>query len=184
MARPTGACAKGVNRWQKYSRSRVHRNVRLALALPMKNAPSHRCSTPVSRANSPAAPFETGFVRQGLKVGLELEQELGFNPLQVGFIAATDSHNSNPGDVEEWDFRGCCGHHHLPGVRRLSDDDRVINPTNPFSNSIHRAVWRRYGHLRIPAKRSLMPSPAAKPMPHPARAWRCASMQAGTLMRR
>ena len=45
--------------------------------------------------------FETGFVRQGLKVGLELEQELGFNPLRVGFIAATDSHNSNPGDVEE-----------------------------------------------------------------------------------
>ena len=53
--------------------------------------------------------FETGFVRDGLKVGLELEQELGFNPLQIGFIAATDGHNANPGDVEEWDFRGTVG---------------------------------------------------------------------------
>ena len=41
--------------------------------------------------------FQTGFIRQGMKVGLELEQEFGFNPLQNGFVAATDSHNSNPG---------------------------------------------------------------------------------------
>jgi hypothetical protein len=66
--------------------------------------------------------FETGFVRQGLKVGLALEQELGFNPLQVGFIAATDSHNSNPGDVEEWDFPGAVGAVTSSAVRRLRDD--------------------------------------------------------------
>jgi hypothetical protein len=63
--------------------------------------------------------FETGFVRQGLKVGLELEQELGFNPLQTGFIAATDSHNSNPGDVEEWDFPGAIGAATSSAYRRL-----------------------------------------------------------------
>tara|TARA_B110000503_G_scaffold21070_1_gene31941 strand:- start:387 stop:2426 length:2040 start_codon:yes stop_codon:yes gene_type:complete len=66
--------------------------------------------------------FETGFVRQGLKVGLELEQELGFNPLQVGFIAATDSHNSNPGDVEEWDFPGAVGAVTSSAIRRLRED--------------------------------------------------------------
>ena len=64
--------------------------------------------------------FETGFVRDGLKVGLELEQELGFNPLQIGFIGATDSHNANPGDVEEWDFRGTVGTISSPAVRRMS----------------------------------------------------------------
>jgi len=67
--------------------------------------------------------FETGFVRQGLKVGLALEQELGFNPLQVGFIAATDSHNSNPGDVEEWDFPGAAGAITSSAARRLRQTD-------------------------------------------------------------
>ena len=66
--------------------------------------------------------FATGFVRQGLKVGLELDQELGFNPMQVGFIAATDSHNSNPGDVEEWDFPGAAGSVTSSAFRRLRDD--------------------------------------------------------------
>lgn len=67
--------------------------------------------------------FQTGFVRQGLEVGLELERELGFNPMQVGFIAATDSHNSNPGDVEEWDYRGSAGSVTSPAFRRLIEDD-------------------------------------------------------------
>ena len=49
-----------------------------------------------------------------MKVGLELEQEFGFNPLQNGFVAATDSHNSNPGDVEEWDYQGSAGRLNLP----------------------------------------------------------------------
>ncbi|MDH5171917.1 MAG: DUF3604 domain-containing protein [Gammaproteobacteria bacterium] len=66
--------------------------------------------------------FQTGFVRQGLEVGLELDQQLGFNPLQVGFIGATDSHNSNPGDVEEWDYRGAVGAVTSSAFRRLRDD--------------------------------------------------------------
>ena len=65
--------------------------------------------------------FQTGFVRQGLKVGLELDRELGFNPIQVGFIAATDSHNSNPGDVEEWDFPGAVAAVTSSAARRLND---------------------------------------------------------------
>ena len=68
--------------------------------------------------------FQTGFVRQGLKVGLELEQELGFNPLQTGFIAATDSHNSNPGDVEEWDFPGAVGAATSSAFRRLRESEK------------------------------------------------------------
>lgn len=66
--------------------------------------------------------FQTGFVRQGLKVGLELDREFGFNPLQSGFVAATDSHNSNPGDVEEWDFPGAAGAVTSSAYRRLRED--------------------------------------------------------------
>ena len=66
-----------------------------------------------------------------MKVGLELEQELGFNPLQNGFVAATDSHNSNPGDVEEWDYRGSAGTAKSPAMRRL----RQGNPDNKADRS-------------------------------------------------
>jgi hypothetical protein len=74
--------------------------------------------------------FKTGFVRQGLKVGLELDKELGFNPLQVGFIAATDSHNSNPGDVEEWDFPGAIGAVTSSAFRRLRNNGETQDYKN------------------------------------------------------
>jgi hypothetical protein len=72
--------------------------------------------------------FETGFVRQGLKVGLELKREFGFNPVQTGFIAATDSHNSNPGDVEEWDFPGTAGAATSSAYRRLRPTPEDLAP--------------------------------------------------------
>lgn len=50
--------------------------------------------------------LSTSMARDGLKIGLELEEELGFNPLDFGMIGSTDTHNSNPGDAEEYDFRG------------------------------------------------------------------------------
>jgi Protein of unknown function (DUF3604) len=62
--------------------------------------------------------FQTAFARQGLKIGLELERELGVNPLAFGFIAATDTHNANPGDAEEWDYVGKIGTVTSPAIRR------------------------------------------------------------------
>ena len=89
--------------------------------------------------------FQTAFARQGLKVGLELERELGFNPLQIGFIAATDSHNSNPGDVEEWDHPGSVGTVSSPALRRLRDtnlDDKAYRSMLKFHASGGlAAVW-------------------------------------------
>jgi len=43
----------------------------------------------------------TSFAREGLKIGMELQQQLGFNPLRFGFVGSTDTHLSNPGDVVE-----------------------------------------------------------------------------------
>jgi len=90
--------------------------------------------------------FQTAFVRQGLKVGLELEQELGFNPFQIGSIAATDNHNANPGDVEEWDYRGSVGSIFSPAARRLSGTNRVGNKAYTSMLKFHTpgglaAVW-------------------------------------------
>ena len=59
------------------------------------------------------------FAREGLKKGLKLEQKLGFNPIQTGFIGSTDNHASAPGDTEEYDYRGDSGHHASPAAKRL-----------------------------------------------------------------
>ncbi len=59
------------------------------------------------------------FAREALKKGLVLEQDLGFNPLQFGFIGSTDTHNSNPGDTEEFDWRGQNGIYSSPAKKRL-----------------------------------------------------------------
>jgi hypothetical protein len=46
------------------------------------------------------------FVREGLKLGLAYEQELGANPFKLGFIGGTDNHNGMPSDVAEDSFSG------------------------------------------------------------------------------
>ncbi len=49
------------------------------------------------------------FAREGLKRGLALAKEKGFNPYKVGFIGSTDTHNSTPADTEEKDYQGAVG---------------------------------------------------------------------------
>lgn len=63
--------------------------------------------------------YPTSMVRDGLQKGLALAADIGSNPLQFGFIGSTDTHNSNPGDAEEWDFRGASGFFASPANRRL-----------------------------------------------------------------
>ena len=46
------------------------------------------------------------FVREGLKLGLAAEQDLGVNPYKLGFIGGTDNHNGLMSDVAEDDFIG------------------------------------------------------------------------------
>lgn len=45
------------------------------------------------------------FVRYALTEGLAERQRLGSNPFELGIVAATDSHDSNGGDVDEYDHR-------------------------------------------------------------------------------
>ena len=74
---------------------------------------------PCEQGQETGCALQTSFARQGLKVGMELERELGFNPLAFGFVAATDGHNANPGDAEEWDFVGKVGSVSSPAFRRM-----------------------------------------------------------------
>ena len=46
------------------------------------------------------------FVREGLKLGVALEQSLGANPFKYGIIGGTDNHNGVPSDVAEDSFVG------------------------------------------------------------------------------
>ncbi len=73
------------------------------------------------------------FARDGLKLGLELESELGFNPLRFGFVGSTDAHNSNPGDTEEWDYRGKSGLKDASAAKRLTK--RKFGPAVPITHN-------------------------------------------------
>ncbi|MBW2268620.1 MAG: DUF3604 domain-containing protein [Deltaproteobacteria bacterium] len=55
-------------------------------------------------AAAPAA--RASMVREALKKGLVLEQQLGVNPLKYGIIASTDSHLGTPGLTREDDPKG------------------------------------------------------------------------------
>ena len=46
------------------------------------------------------------FVREGLKLGVAFEKQLGTNPFKYGIIGGTDNHNGVPSDVAEDSFVG------------------------------------------------------------------------------
>jgi len=51
-------------------------------------------------------PVRQSFVRDALETGLRLEQQLGVNPFQYGFVASTDTHLGIPGAVDERNYPG------------------------------------------------------------------------------
>ncbi|MBW2291389.1 MAG: DUF3604 domain-containing protein [Deltaproteobacteria bacterium] len=103
---------------------------------------------PCEQGEETGCAFETGFARQGLKVGLELERELGFNPFAFGMIGSTDTHNANPGDAEEWDFVGKVGLISSPAIRRIRDAPGAPSDQKPYQSILQfhtsgglAAVW-------------------------------------------
>ncbi len=87
--------------------------------------------TPIPRLN---------FVREALKDGLALEDQLGVNPFKLGFLAATDGHMANAGQTREDDyaFAGHVGSLDIDPVRRLN-----LNSTfgNEASSGGLAVVW-------------------------------------------
>lgn len=61
--------------------------------------------------------FRSTFYRSLLARGLQMQQRLKFNPLQLGATASTDTHNGTPGAVEEDDWAGHFGPDVNPSAR-------------------------------------------------------------------
>jgi len=67
-------------------------------------------ATSGGNATAPSGYNERSYVRNVLKDGLLLGEQLGTNPFKLGIIAATDSHNGNPSfNVEDQRFGGHLG---------------------------------------------------------------------------
>ncbi len=49
------------------------------------------------------------YVRYALVEGFREQARIGVNPFKLGVVAATDAHNGNPGDVEEYSYQGWAG---------------------------------------------------------------------------
>jgi hypothetical protein len=70
-----------------------------------------------------------GYVRPGLKVGIATQANNGFNPLQLGFVGATDNHNGTPGNVGESTWPGFVAAEDNTPEQRLQAERR--NRRNP-----------------------------------------------------
>ena len=67
------------------------------------------------------------YVRYALLEGVRERARLGVNPYKLGFIAATDQHNANPGDVEEYSYQGWIGiGDATPETRILYDESQAL----------------------------------------------------------
>jgi len=72
----------------------------------------------------PATIDSGAFYRQGLAVGMKLENTLGHNPYKMGAVAGADVHSGYQGN-EEWDWKGAHG----------AQDDTPQKRLNPVSNA-------------------------------------------------
>jgi hypothetical protein len=77
-------------------------------------------------ANLPPQPIDAGgpgMVRNGLAQGLQLQASAGANPLTLGIVGATDTHNATPGNVAEETWPGHVGIKDDTPERRLQLPD-------------------------------------------------------------
>ena len=72
---------------------------------------------------------QPGYVRPGLESGITTFAASGFNPLQMGFVGATDNHDGTPGNVGESTWPGFVGAIDNRPALRLRGETR--NRRNP-----------------------------------------------------
>ena len=82
------------------------------------------------------------YVRNALKLGLELERQLDVNPYKLGFIGSTDTHNGTPGGTDETDYQG---HHGFedgtPARRALTPEIKSFSPSRMKGSGGLAGVW-------------------------------------------
>jgi Protein of unknown function (DUF3604) len=72
---------------------------------------------------------DTRYMREALREGLRIEDQLGVNPFKTGFIGGTDTHISAPGAVSEMNY---AGHH---GAQNISTEIAIDEQLVDFSES-------------------------------------------------
>lgn len=82
----------------------------------------------------------TGFARYGLARGIAEQARLGVNPYRFGFVAATDAHNGNPGDVAEKGWKGHVGIRDATLEARIGPAGGVVTNTRVNPGGLA-AVW-------------------------------------------
>ena len=87
----------------------------------------------------PYDPKPADFVRGGLRIGLAIEERIGFNPYRFGLIGATDSH-TGVSTAEEPNFWGKFPSVSTPAQKQVSDPSRKRSGWS-FSASGLAAVW-------------------------------------------
>jgi hypothetical protein len=70
----------------------------------------------------------TSFVRDGLKIGLAVEERFGVNPFRVGMIGGTDTHAALGGATDEANYIGHNGVRDDAIEERLNDTFATANP--------------------------------------------------------
>jgi hypothetical protein len=75
----------------------------------------------------------TDYLRYTLLEGFREQRRIGVNPFKLGFIAATDAHNANPGDVEEYSYQGWSGAQDASVEERLTRGNQPVNATNSLA---------------------------------------------------
>ena len=82
------------------------------------------------------------YVRNALKLGLELEREISVNPYKLGFIGSTDTHNGTPGGTDESDYHG---HHGFedgtPARRALTPEIKEFSASREKGSGGLAGVW-------------------------------------------
>tara|TARA_R110002124_G_scaffold32999_10_gene110039 strand:+ start:9712 stop:11583 length:1872 start_codon:yes stop_codon:yes gene_type:complete len=97
----------------------------------------------IQRKWTPYEPRRGDFVRQALKLGLELEQQLGSNPYTLGVIGSTDSHTALS-SAEETNFHGKLATDSIPANKEAKWNDDGPGATGwSMSASGMAAVWAR-----------------------------------------
>jgi hypothetical protein len=97
----------------------------------------------IQRKWTPYNPQRGDFVREALKIGLELEQKLGVNPYRLGVIGSTDSHTALS-SAEEDNFHGKLATDSIPANKNSSFNDDGPGATGwAMSASGLAAVWAK-----------------------------------------
>ncbi len=75
------------------------------------------------------------YIRYALIEGFREQARIGVNPFKLGIVAATDAHNANPGDVEEYSYQGWQGTPDSTPALRLAPGEGPVNATRSIASN-------------------------------------------------